>query len=387
MWVSVAALTTWVLIAFYNRETDTTKGTSEVVSAIGSGNAAKWYTFTGALFALGCVFIVAMYVKDTKSVRWFWAVPLALLRMTVYAVLCFVFLLPAMQTWEDTNKQSRVVILLDISHSITHKDATDEIVLRKDQKAKRRIDVIIEMLTDERINFLKNLLDKNPVAVYAFGSRLDESPDMIAQGDPAWNKAEWEAFASYDFHRFILLRAVRRGERADSEIGGLAGQRRLPTGPATWFAHKKKTRPQTSRSSPRSSPDSDADILRKNLERLDKRIEVAKTIMDNTNVADSVTAAVNRESANMVQGIIVISDGRSNLGSDSGYAEVARTRANREKIPIFTIGVGEDRQTVSISITSQCASGERRHPSTKPGRSYRRGRRGEPRKQGNRGGA
>src|SRR4051794_30699936 len=41
MWVSVAALTAWVLVAFYNREADASKGATETVSAIGSGNAAK----------------------------------------------------------------------------------------------------------------------------------------------------------------------------------------------------------------------------------------------------------------------------------------------------------------------------------------------------------
>ena len=73
MWLSVAALTAWVLVAFYNRETDNTKATSDIVSTLGSGNAAKWYTFTVALFVLGCVFVLLMYIKDMKTVAWFWA--------------------------------------------------------------------------------------------------------------------------------------------------------------------------------------------------------------------------------------------------------------------------------------------------------------------------
>ena len=52
----------------------------------------------------------------------------------------------------------------------------------------------------------------------------------------------------------------------------------------------------------------------------------------------------------MVQGIIVFSDGRSNLGVDSSYREL-RDRATREKIPVFTVAVGEDRQTTGITIT------------------------------------
>ena len=277
--------------------------------------------------------------------------------MTVYAILCFVFLLPSMQTWEDTNKQSRVVILLDISHSITHDQATDEIVLRKDQKAKRRIDVIIEFLTDENVAFMKNLLEKNPVAIYAFGTRLDESPQMVGQGESPWSKADWEAFAKYDFRRFVMrgLSAKARSG-THTEVAGVAGRRAPPTGPRPWFARREDSVADLKKFAGLES-DNDTDILRKNLERLDKRIEVARTITLGTNVADSVTAAVNRESANMVQGIIVFSDGRSNLGSDSGYTEL-RDRASREKIPIFTIGVGEDRQTVSIAITDVQAPSE-----------------------------
>ncbi|MCI0700175.1 MAG: hypothetical protein L0241_03710, partial [Planctomycetia bacterium] len=69
---------------------------------------------------------------------------------------------------------------------------------------------------------------------------------------------------------------------------------------------------------------------------------------------DSITAAVNRESGNMVQGIVVFSDGRSNLGSASSFAEL-RERASRERIPIFTVAVGEDRQSSSIYISSVLA--------------------------------
>src|SRR5207248_3968073 len=58
----------------------------------------------------------------------------------------------------------------------------------------------------------------------------------------------------------------------------------------------------------------------------------------------------NREAANMVQGIVVISDGRSNLGSDAAVKEL-QDRAAREKIPVYAVAVGEDRQTVSVAIT------------------------------------
>src|SRR5262249_35018565 len=52
---------------------------------------------------------------------------------------------------------------------------------------------------------------------------------------------------------------------------------------------------------------------------------------------------------NMVQGIVLISDGRSTIGSESTVGEL-RARSSRERIPLFTVVVGEDRSPISIQI-------------------------------------
>ncbi len=338
----VGATVVWWLVAYYVRDSEPSKGEGESLTTAGGGNVVKWYAFTSALFLLGAVFVVLMYIKDCRTVQWFFAIPLALLRITVYAILCVVFLLPAMQTWEDTNKQSRVIILLDISPSVT--DVTDE---TGGTTAKKRIDLLIDFLTDEKVAFMKNLLEKNPVAVYAFGTRLDETPTMIGHKEPAWAKAEWDSFRRYDFKPFVL-----RG-LSDAGKEQIRASREWGDGPGTadwaqsWFARKGTDDLKTLAN---LESDADVEILKRNLEKLDKRIDVARTITLGTNVPDSITAAINRESSNMVQGIIVLSDGRSNLGSDSSYAEL-RERASREKIPVFTITVGEDRERVAITIS------------------------------------
>ncbi|MBN9117742.1 MAG: VWA domain-containing protein [Planctomycetes bacterium] len=353
-WVALLAFVGWGLYAYYVRDTDPARATAgEAVSTVAKHNAIKWYAFTAALFLLGCVFVLLMYVRDMKTVRWYFALPLAGLRMATYAILCFVFLLPAEQTWEDTNKQSRVVVLLDISPSVTA--VTDEIGTGPGRKPKTRMDVVIEFLSDERVAFLKNLLDKNPVAVYAFGTRLDESAQVIAQGEPVWSRAEWEAFARYDFKPFVLRGLSDEGKIQVRKLDVWEGDR---PGTPDWAAglYARRDDPELQKTFGLTSAD-DAEKLKKNLVLLDRRIDVARTIALGTNVADSVTAAVNRESANMVQGIVVFSDGRSNLGSDSGYAEL-RERAAREKIPVFTVAVGEDRQTSAIVISDVQAPGE-----------------------------
>src|SRR5206468_11509272 len=69
-----------------------------------------------------------------------------------------------------------------------------------------------------------------------------------------------------------------------------------------------------------------------------------------TNLGDSLREIFNRESNNMVQGLIVVSDGRSTQYSSQAFEEL-RSRADRAKVPIFTVVVGEHRQPISIRIT------------------------------------
>jgi hypothetical protein len=340
---AVGLLVTWVLVAYYNRDAGEQSGETDTLTALGS-NKVKWFAFTIGVFVLGTAFAVWMYARDTKTIRWYFAVPLALLRITVYGILCFVFLLPAMQTFETTNKQSRVVVLIDISESQTK--VTDEVSANTTRKPKTRMEVLIEFLTDENVAFVKKLLEKNPVAVYAIGTRLDESPTVIAPTDPAWAKAEWEAFAAYDFRPFLTRDLSPEG--AQQLRKWFEGQDRVGT--EAWASSVYAKREDPALVSAIGLSAEDADKFRKALDRLDKRLDVARTIAQGTNVPDSITAAVNRESSNMVQGIIVFSDGRSNLGSETSVNEL-RDRASREKIPIFTVVVGEDRQAASIAIT------------------------------------
>ncbi|MDB5312305.1 MAG: hypothetical protein JWO38_6507 [Gemmataceae bacterium] len=341
-WVLFGA---WFLLVFFLNDTypNASPSGSEMKAANRPENTALWVGFVGAVFALGVAYTVAMYVKDSRTVRWYWAAPLAALRVTVYAVLCVVFLLPAYQTYERTEKRSRVAVLLDVSPSITKK--SDEIGGTPGKKLKSRLATVIDFLTDEKVAFLKTLLDSNPVVVYRFGTRLDEEPQLFTKDDAPWAASEWDAFANYDFKPFLLRRLSPEGAEAvrTSRPWGQTDPG-TPEWAAGWLA-----RP-VDEVVPENMPEADKATLRENRDKLEKRVEVARTIALGTNVPDSLAAAVNREAGGMVQGIVVFSDGRSNLGSDSAYAEL-KLRARTANVPIFTVAVGEDRQTVDIVIS------------------------------------
>lgn len=320
----------------------------EVAAGKKQQNSVLWLVFTGAVFALGTAYAVAMYNKDRRSAAWYYAFALAAVRVGVYAVLCLVFLLPAFQTYERTEKRSRVLVVIDVSGSM-FKD--EDVSGGPGAKAKTRVGQIIDFLTDSQADFLGKLLDKNPVFVYRFGTRADEEAQAFTKGDAAWAAADWDAFAKHDF-KPVLLKGLS-AEGADAVKNSAAWNGAAP-GTADW-ASAWLARPEDE-AIPKNMPDADKEALKASRGRLKSRLDVVSGIAAGTNVPTSLLTLVNREAANMVQGIVVFTDGRSNLASDSAYAEL-RTRAAREKVPVFTVAVGEDRAAAGIAVSDVQAPG------------------------------
>lgn len=308
-----------------------------------------WWALTLGVLVLGCVFVIWKYLQDSRSIRWYYAAPLALLRISVYALLAFAFLLPAKQTWETTEKRSRVMILIDVSPSVTQ--ISDEVSRSGGPKTKTRMDKVLDYLTDDSVAFCKRLLDKNPIVVYRFGARLDDDATMLRADEPVWTRDDWAAWARYDFKPWIL-RGLTPADRA--AITNMPAWNGNDPGTAEWAIDWLK-RPLTE-TVPTTIIDGKEEIAIENKQaildaraRLEARIDVARAIVQGTNLPDSLSAGVNREASNMVQAVIVFSDGRSNLGSESAIARL-KDRPG-EKIPIFTVAVGEPRENISIVIT------------------------------------
>src|SRR5690242_3907367 len=78
-----------------------------------------WAVLLGLVLGVAFFYVAWMYLKDSRSVGPWWASFLGLLRTGVYLLLALIFLLPARQTWEDTRDQSKVLILMDGSLSMT----------------------------------------------------------------------------------------------------------------------------------------------------------------------------------------------------------------------------------------------------------------------------
>lgn len=310
---------------------------------IGPVEHAAWLFFIGGILVYGICFVVGGYLRDSQSIRWYWAIPLVLLRTCVYLLLAGAFLLPAVQTWEKTEKRSRVLVVLDVSPSVA--DTTDDLSRDSTIKPKTRLDKLIDYLSDDNIDFLKRILDKNPVAVYRFGSRLDDEAQTFTADQPLWSREEWQSWVDYDFKPWVLRGLSRAGQTAVKASPNWAADK---PGHADWAIDWAKL-PDEEAIPPGLEP-ADLETLKTNRGRLEKRVDVARAIVLGTSVADSLTATINREAANMVQGIIVFTDGRNNLGGPAAVNEL-KERAEREKIPLFTVALGQPRENIGITIT------------------------------------
>jgi hypothetical protein len=279
-----------------------------------------WWLILLPILAVGLVYVFLMYVRDGRAVGGDWALFLGLLRCTVYLLLAGAFLLPAIQHWEETHSQSRVVLGLDTTGSMVQtRDGipTDDTPL---DRLPTRQDQVVAFLTGAK-KFLPRLEEKNPVFAYRFGRAADEAFHVFADGGH-WSREEWEAKAR---------------ARPDAK--------NPPPPPQPWAREdwERWLKPDLKAQPPDDAPDDEREAFRKQQDQLQR-------LFGGTNVADALLAVLNREANNPVQGLVVFSDGRSNEGSAQTFRELA-DRAQKAKVPIFVVAVGEDRPQVRIEFT------------------------------------
>lgn len=290
----------------------------EIAGVLIRNGEGMWFVVLFAVLALALTYVGFMYRKDAKGVGPWWASLLGTLRVLVYLILGVVFLLPSRQTTVTTVTESKVILMTDVSDSMQESDdiptglATDKRVTRMDR--------VIEFLASRKIDFVAGLEKKNPLFAYRFGSRLDE-----------------------DYLYFARGQSLTRQEREKPEDG-----KSRSDGPAFsddyWRAwlHPRGQMPAIG-----------GDEARRLTLLGDVNTKIVKEkVPAGTNIADAILAVLNKEATSRLQGVIVITDGRSNEGSPSAYRELEKRSAD-SKIPIFVVGVGEDREKVRLEITDQ----------------------------------
>lgn len=268
-----------------------------------------YWGVVGLVLVLGLAYVIWMYVRDSRSVGWGWASFLGVLRCGVYALLAWIFMLPAIETYEKTETYARVLVLFDVSGSMQTKDlaapgdrlarpvSADAVLSRQDN--------VISLLTNKQIAFLKRLRDRNPVVLYRFGQQLDPGARAF-EAAKDWGKGQWQSWLRPS-ENVAIPDGLSPEEKADFEQLDAQGRVRFIAAKKTLYAG----------------------------------------LVTGTNLYESVLAALNRESNSRLQGIILVSDGRNTEFSQQKLDEVKRL-AKRREVPIFTVGVGVERLPVEI---------------------------------------
>lgn len=301
-----------------------------------------WLVILGLVLLVGFFYIGWMYVKDSRGVGWMWASLLGVLRASVYGLLAWVFLLRAEQTWEETQVQSKVLVLFDVSGSM---GAVDDIPTGKpNEKLPTRQDKVLAFLGDVKgdlkkgngkQNFLANLEVNNPVTVYRFGTRLDDNYLLFRDGRN-WTRLEYE-----DPARDPKAEALAAAKDANGDAPAPK-----PLAPELWS--------EFLRYEPKPQPAPEA-FSKADKERLEKFQAQNKKLADvgffnGTNLGGSALGLVNREQNNRVQGVIIFTDGRSTEGSPQAFKDLEE-RAKASHIPVFVVSVGDERPQVRLDIT------------------------------------
>jgi hypothetical protein len=259
-------------------------------------DARLWLAVLIPVLIAAFVYVIWMYKRDSRSVGWAWATFLGALRGGVYLLLALVFLLPALQTWEKTETHSKVVLLLDVTGSMNNKDEPPSDTLPLEKILSRK-DKVVRFLSDDQVAFLRRLMDKNPVTVYRFGGVVDEDAKILDGAEGLLTPQEWAAWLTPDTKLAIPLNVDKEEQ-----------------------------------------------------DKVRKKVELHALLVNGTNLGDSILSVINRESNNMLQGIVVVSDGRSTQFSTQTFEEV-RARAAKSQVPIFAVGVGEYREPINLRIT------------------------------------
>jgi hypothetical protein len=283
-----------------------------------SGNQLSvfWLGVLFTILAIGFGYIARMYLRDSRTIGWAWASFLGILRASVYCMLAVLFLLPGWQSFDVVKSRSKVVFLFDVSGSMETRD--EPTGSQPIEKIPTRQDKVLQLLKDEKVALLRRTWENNPVYVYRFGRFLDENYLVLEDG----NSTVLQDGQRVTPAAWVDSQRIAAGHGGDEQLSDL------------WTSFLKPDW--------RSTRPAGQEEARKNQERL-------RRLCPGTNLGDSLLAALNRESNNLVQGIVVFTDGRSNEGSTQAYKELT-DRARKAHIPLFMVRIGEDRPPVKIDI-------------------------------------
>ncbi len=324
----------------------------------------RWWLALGVPVLLLVLFwSVRTYLKESRTIGKPWSLLLASCRMLFYVLIFCVWLLPAMRQVEYSRQQSKVLLLFDVSASMQTSD--DPVADQPEPLRRTRQEGLIDLLTASRAGttapptdgspnaagsdesnhalpaptspaaaakakpFLTRLLEKNPLICYRFGEMLDPEPWNLQAGQ-SLSASEW-------------------AYRLEPRLHATLDQWMSPELITEMVRVARSWRPDVAL--PEQREHELADSLEKSMLDRQQRIE---RLLNRTNPGAALRDVLRKESTNNLQGVILFSDGHSTSGSEQDWQE-AMALARKEKIPIFTVGLGQRQRSPNLRIVDVLA--------------------------------
>ncbi|MHB0956154.1 MAG: VWA domain-containing protein [Pirellulaceae bacterium] len=343
-----------------------------------------WHWLLLMLLCAGIfVYVVAMYWRDSaelsRGVRW----SLVGLRLLAFVGILFFFLDLEKRTEDREIKPSRTALLVDTSQSMALRDSETD----QTSSTSSRIDRVVAELRSGEL--LRQLRGQHDVVVYQFGeqaepeqvaffSRLnnrttlgDHSQQLVAERESALRTARTTAWVAAGllaisilalaFHlvlgRWSALREVTSLALLLSMValvaaGIVMAVASLRSPELAWRAIVGLERPdfdaEVAAELAESATDEGEATAASALEPAD--VAWQQTLVPRggeTRLGDAIRAIVNKERGGPIAGIVVMTDGGSNAGLD---CDVSAKMAHAAGIPVFAVGVGNDRQPINARV-------------------------------------
>ena len=309
-----------------------------------------WWLVGGLLFGVALWWFFRVWRREAQFIGRGKASLLALPRLAVYALLLMAFLLPA---WQETivrkeveEKTGRVLVLVDASGSMTgvSDDPVRAVAGAAPKQPVRRQDLVAALLKDPA-RLLQPLLTKNPVHLFRFGRFLDEE-GLVLEGDGTRTRSELEA--DERAYKKSVQEWVRNEEARLLDTREQAEPARKParvtTGPIRSRAPLLDVwlRPGTKTSdvpAARGLPTGEAGWLEALVAKTGAKVTGGE--FNGTNVADSALRLLESDKDPLVQGLVIITDGRSTEGEPASLDRLREVAASRS-VPVVVIGVGRE---------------------------------------------
>lgn len=244
-------------------------------------NAGDWSLF--AAFGAAAVYVVWMYVRDTRTMSVGWTVWLTCLRLAFLAGLAIVALNPQERTQKDAYRQSQTVLLVDTSTSMQQPERDPR--LSGSAPVRTRADAVRALLADSPL--IDALRKTHQVDLYTFDGELSAS-----------------------LHRFPSRYSPTEGGAVPPLAEGTPAE-----SPPNWEALLQ----------PRGNA---------------------------TRLGDSLDKLLAEVQGKTLGGVVVLTDGASNVGRD---VRTANERAKANGIRLFAVGVGGTEPPVNLQVAKLSA--------------------------------